>query len=231
LLISASWLHHANVDRLFSLWQAIYPNQYLTPTTEGLGTFAIPPGNLDTQWTSLEPFTFNGRGQFYTSASSWKISTFGYTYPEIQDWNQTPAQLKSNVSAAINRMYNPQGIPAKRAATPGAQTKAWSVALNVSKYDLQGERFIVRVFLGQIPENPEDWPLSSGCAGSSPTPGQWTISDHHRVFRSRFDEGLVGEWRQSDGCCSRGEVVGEQSELGCAEGKLSPQLILELTDL
>jgi tyrosinase len=134
--------------------------------TEGLGTFAIPPGNLDTQWTSLEPFTFNGRGQFYTSASSWKISTFGYTYPEIQDWNQTPAQLKSNVSAAINRMYNPQGIPAKRAATPGAQTKAWSVALNVSKYDLQGERFIVRVFLGQIPENPEDWPLSSGCAGS-----------------------------------------------------------------
>lgn len=165
-LLLNSWLHHANVDRLFSLWEAIYPNQYLTSAREGPGTFAIPPGNLDTQSTPLEPFSSNSRGQFYTSASSWKTSTFGYTYPEIQDWNQTPAQLKANVTATVNRMYNPQGTFPKRAATPGSQTKSWSVALNVSRFDLQGESFTVRVFLGDIPENSEDWPLSSECAGS-----------------------------------------------------------------
>jgi tyrosinase len=161
-----SWLHHANVDRIFTLWQSIFPHQYLAPMTEGPGTFALPPGTLDTQSTPLEPFSSNGQGKFYNSASSWKTSTFGYTYPEIQDWNQTPAQLKQNVSAIINRMYHPQGTFSKRGAPHVAQTKEWSVALNVSKYDLQGERFIVRVFLGQAPKKPEDWPFSSGCVGS-----------------------------------------------------------------
>jgi tyrosinase len=147
------------------MWQAIYPNQYLTQMVEGTGTYSLPPGTLDTQYTSLEPFTSNGRGQFYTSASSWKTNTFGYTYPEIQDWDQTPAQLKVNITATIARMYNSQ--PAfKRAAEPAAQTKAWSVALNVSRYDLQGEPFVIRVFLGQVPQNPEDWPISNTLAGS-----------------------------------------------------------------
>jgi tyrosinase len=132
---------------------------------EGTGTYSLPPGKLDTQYTSLEPFTSNGRGQFYTSASSWKTSTFGYTYPEIQDWDQTPAQLKANVTATIARMYNSQ--PAfKRAVGPAAQTKAWSVALNVSRYDLQGEPFVIRVFLSQVPQNPDDWPISNTLAGS-----------------------------------------------------------------
>jgi tyrosinase len=134
--------------------------------TEQQWTFTIPKGNLDTQWTLLEPFSSDGRGQFYTSASAWRMSTFGYTYPEIQDWNQTPAQLKLNVSTAINRMYSPNGPFFKRAIPSIANTKEWSVVLNVSKYDLQGERFIIRVFLGQIPENPGDWSFSSRCVGS-----------------------------------------------------------------
>ncbi|KAE9377099.1 Di-copper centre-containing protein [Stipitochalara longipes BDJ] len=159
------WLHHTNIDRLFAIWQAIHPNQYLTQMEEGTGTYTIPPGTLDTQYTSLEPFTSNGRDQFYTSASSWKTSTFGYTYPEISDWNQTPAQLKSNVTATISRMYNPQAS-AKRAASPGIQTKEWSIALNVSRYNLHGARFIIRVFLGQVPQNPEDWPICNSLSGS-----------------------------------------------------------------
>jgi tyrosinase len=161
-----SWLHHANVDRLFALWQSIYYNQYLTQMPEGQGTFTIPPGTPDTMNTLLEPFSSNGRGQFYTSSTAWKMNTFGYTYPEIQDWNQTPSQLQSNVIAVVNKMYNPQGTPTKRAATPGGLAKEWSVGLSVSKYDLEGERFIIRVFLGAVPENPEDWPFSNGCMGS-----------------------------------------------------------------
>jgi len=145
-----SWLHHANVDRLFALWQSIYYNQYLTQMPEGQGTFTIPPGTQDTMNTLLEPFSSNGRGQFYTSSTAWKMNTFGYTYPEIQDWNQTPSQLQSNVIAAVNKMYNPQSTPTKRAATPGGLAKEWSVGLSVSKYDLEGERFIIRVFLGAV---------------------------------------------------------------------------------
>ena len=117
--------------------------------------------------TFLEPFSSNGR-QFYTSSSAWQTSTFGYTYPELQDWSpSTPAQLRVNAIAAVNKLYNPNGA-FKRAGMPVALGKEWSVSLNVSKFDLKGERFIIRVFLGAVPRDPSQWAASSGCVGSVP---------------------------------------------------------------
>ena len=45
------WLHHANVDRMFALWQAINPNSYNVDATTQQPTYAIPAGThatLDT---------------------------------------------------------------------------------------------------------------------------------------------------------------------------------------
>lgn len=85
------------------------PDQYLKDSYDNYGTFSITPGTLDTTQTPLAPFTSNQRGQSYTSGSSRKLSTFRYTYPEIQDWNQSPAQLRANVTAQFNALYNPSG--------------------------------------------------------------------------------------------------------------------------
>ncbi|OWP06274.1 hypothetical protein B2J93_2512 [Marssonina coronariae] len=170
------WLHHANVDRLFALWQALNPEAYLTPQLDQSGTFSLAANNVHTASTPLEPFAADGDRPYFTSSSVRQISTFGYTYPEIQDWNQSPAQLKSNVTAAITTLYGPGGSKIKRRAgdapstdlLPGQPTREWSVGIRVSKFDLGGERFIIRLFLGAVPQDAGTWATDPGCVGSSP---------------------------------------------------------------
>ena len=41
------WLHHANVDRIFAIWQAIYPDSYTTPQADSAGTFTNTPGGTE----------------------------------------------------------------------------------------------------------------------------------------------------------------------------------------
>lgn len=36
-----------NVDRLFALWQAIYPNSHVTPQINTAGTFTDDPGTTE----------------------------------------------------------------------------------------------------------------------------------------------------------------------------------------
>lgn len=41
------WLHHTNVDRLFAIWQAIYPDSYTTPQADAEGTFTNAPDGTE----------------------------------------------------------------------------------------------------------------------------------------------------------------------------------------
>jgi tyrosinase len=167
------WLHHCNVDRLFAMWQAINPGSQMISSLEP-GTYSIPRNNLDTSLTPLYPFTSTAAGQLYTSQSSSNCSQFSYAYPEIEDWHQTPAELKSNVTAQINQMYDPNGlwkntppqISARSALKAGDVTREWSLACKVAKYDLNGEMFHIRMFLGDIPADPKDWSLSPTLVGT-----------------------------------------------------------------
>lgn len=164
------FLHHVNVDRLTALWQAMYPNSYLTPYVDKYGTYAIVPGSTDSLTTPLEPFSSNTQGTMYTSSTAQHMSTFGYSYPEIQDWNQSPTALKANVTAMINRVYNPNGSFTKRSRIEGRGTsvllKEWSVEIQVSKGDLDGAAYIVRLFLGDVPSDPSTWATASTMVGS-----------------------------------------------------------------
>lgn len=63
----------------------------------------------------LTPFHSDTGGTFYTSATARKTLTFGYSYPEVVDWNVTADQLSKNVRSAINKLYNPKGtIPTSK---------------------------------------------------------------------------------------------------------------------
>lgn len=97
------------------MWQAIYPDQYVTPQVNNYGTFTEGGGTLEDQNTNLTPFTSTTNGSaFWTAANSRDLKSFGYTYPEIQDWNQTPAQLQASVRTAVNNLYNPGGTTTSR---------------------------------------------------------------------------------------------------------------------
>jgi hypothetical protein len=173
-----SWLHHANVDRLFAIWEAMNPGNTMVSLQDSYGTFVIPRGTLEGLTTPLQPFSTTENGPWYDSTpESRSLKTFGYTYPEINDWNKTQDQQQKDAVATVNRMYNPNNAFSKRADNAEAQvacsnpsqcgqTREWSIALSVAKFDLFGERFIILFFLGDVPQDPA--PTSPRCVGSFP---------------------------------------------------------------
>ncbi|EAS28837.3 tyrosinase [Coccidioides immitis RS] len=99
------WLHHANVDRLLAMWQAIYPDSWVQPLASMSRTYVSSAGTVEDGNTPLAPFHSRGSA-FWTSNSARSTRAFGYTYPEIQDWGVSAAQLRSSVRQHANRLYN-----------------------------------------------------------------------------------------------------------------------------
>jgi tyrosinase len=113
------WLHHtyvssvravtrpvltpcSNVDRIFAIWQALYPNSYVVQETSQSGV-------VENVNTNLAPFHSNSNGAFHTSNTARNTANFGYAYPEVVDWNVSPSQLAQNVRTIVNHIYNPSG--------------------------------------------------------------------------------------------------------------------------
>jgi len=130
------WLHHANVDRLVAIWQALYPNSFTSPQVDEFGTFTNRPGAKEDINTPLTPFHSDTKGTFYTSATARKTFTFGYSYPEVVDWNVSTTQLSTNVKIAINKLYNPKGaISTRSRITRGMDIEERAVvSINDAKY-------------------------------------------------------------------------------------------------
>lgn len=96
----------------------------------------------DTQLTraALTPFHSDNSGTLYTSASARSIRSFGYSYPEIQDWGVSASQLSANVRQAVNALYNYDGRISKRDSNSGNAVSAaipmdyqWFVNIQVDR--------------------------------------------------------------------------------------------------
>jgi tyrosinase len=182
-----SWLHHANVDRIFALWQAIYPDSFIP--AEGLGdnygTFTIAPGTTEYSSTGLTPFTSSTTGSMYTSDTARALKNWGYTYPEISDWNQTTAQLTATVIAKVNALYNPSGASFRRKRHPRDMSSTtqyeWFVNIQVAKSDLQNSS-VIFIFLGEPPAVASTWKGASNLAGSLfvSVPPNYSMGDNKR---------------------------------------------------
>ncbi|KAJ3555446.1 hypothetical protein NM688_g2572 [Phlebia brevispora] len=101
----AFWMHHGNVERLFSIFQALNPADYKDwPEDRWLSAKGIvswfdhdPENDDDGTWTSsrdteenthspLTPFHKDTKGTVYDSDGCRYISDFGYAFEELQDW-------------------------------------------------------------------------------------------------------------------------------------------------
>jgi tyrosinase len=49
-----------------------------------------------------------------------------------------------------------------------SEIREWFVAISVSKFDLQGQRFTICIFVGDVPSNPDEWSTSPSCVGCFP---------------------------------------------------------------
>ncbi|KAI3343114.1 hypothetical protein F4824DRAFT_485829 [Ustulina deusta] len=92
------FLHHANVDRIFAMWQAIHNDTYVVPTAAVYATHTENQGAIEDIQTPLKPFFINDTS-FWTSDMVRDIETFGYTYTEVAN------KTREDVVAAINRLY------------------------------------------------------------------------------------------------------------------------------
>lgn len=127
-------MHHCNVDRLFAIWQAIYPDSWIVPEETEMETATIKSGDILTGETPLKPFHKNAAGDFWTSTTSRDVAAFGYTYPEIQ--GGTPASTRQ----AVNALYGSSsaGKIARRSEAEGnAMGKVVSRAFGRGTYGIQ----------------------------------------------------------------------------------------------
>jgi tyrosinase len=143
---------------LFALFEATHPTWWLPAAgfKDGGGTYTIAPGTIEYSNTSLTPFSQSADGTQWDSNGSRGLAPFGYSYPEIEDWHQTPSQLASNVTAQINALYNPSGTKSRRGVSLDTSTQEWFVNIAVDKCALD-KSFTVNIFLGNPPADPVAW--------------------------------------------------------------------------
>ncbi|GAW18089.1 hypothetical protein ANO14919_075600 [Xylariales sp. No.14919] len=92
------FLHHANVDRIFAMWQVIHNDTYVVPTAAVYASHTQNQGDIEDIQTPLKPFFVNDTS-FWTSDMARNLETFGYTYTEVSN------KTRGEVVAAINRLY------------------------------------------------------------------------------------------------------------------------------
>ena len=103
------FLHHANVDRVFALWQALYPESWIEPYPARYSTWTGNAGDMQSSTTPLSPFWSHGNIPT-TSDDIRDISILGYTYPELVEvqshhQNSTKPSRREKLVKIISEMY------------------------------------------------------------------------------------------------------------------------------
>ena len=99
----AFWLHHTNVDRLFALWQGLYPTSYGGSQVAPHNTWTIAKGTTQNAGSPLTPFHKNAAGAFWTTTDVRDTKVFKYTYPEFSRTNGD----KAAIASVVNKLYGP----------------------------------------------------------------------------------------------------------------------------
>ncbi|CAG8665142.1 207_t:CDS:2, partial [Dentiscutata heterogama] len=86
------FFHHVNVDRLFALWQEIFPDGWIQQNIDFNGTFTDEMYTTVDENTDLTPFR-KTKTEFWKSSDVRDIESLGYTYPQTQIFRKKPGKL------------------------------------------------------------------------------------------------------------------------------------------
>lgn len=190
------FLHHANVDRLFAMWQALYPSSWISPTPAIVNSYTTSVGEIQDSKTALTPFYAKSDGTFWDSDMVRDPKILGYSYQEVAGVSLTGGKadrkIQSRVRTAINKLYG-QPSPASLALKwrgglkPGMRIPAslvasgryreWIANIRVEKQGLGGP-FFIHLFLDNVPADSGTWAFADNLVG--------TMS----VFASPFVKGM-----------------------------------------
>ncbi|KAK4141580.1 uncharacterized protein C8A04DRAFT_13942 [Dichotomopilus funicola] len=109
------FLHHCMVDRIFALWQAIHPNQWVVPSQALLNSYTTRRGQEVNGQTPLTPFYKHENGTFWTADGIRDHTKLGYTYAELlrrssdtvlnSELAAEGAGQSQSVKHAVNQLY------------------------------------------------------------------------------------------------------------------------------
>ncbi|KAF5867520.1 putative tyrosinase protein [Botrytis fragariae] len=176
------WFHHANIDRLIALWQAVYPDTYVEPTQQRAGTFTIQAGSTQDQNSPLTPFHRDTSGNFFSSADVRNVERLGYSYPEIIN-HPDNTTLQQNI-AAIYASPRPASRNDKQPPQPHFHATTY-----------------VGVFLGKSSARPDEWAKDPAYVGMHATLGTQSMAPNDVIASSnvhltdalikKHDEGVL----------------------------------------
>ncbi|KIJ34106.1 hypothetical protein M422DRAFT_263906 [Sphaerobolus stellatus SS14] len=117
------WLHHANVDRIFALWQGVFfpttfqeiptnylamnPEEWITPKESRDGTYTRSKGDMEDEKSPLTPFRKTS-DSFWISDEVRSLDVFNYSYPELVEIRDLSHEERaSRVRVVVNALYSP----------------------------------------------------------------------------------------------------------------------------
>src|SRR6266480_3220044 len=161
------WMHHAMVDRCFALWQVTYPQTYVEPYAQSVPSYWYDVDQVLDETSNLLPFHSDAYGNFWTSDSVRNLTTFSYTYPELQSGNI------GDVVKAINTLYGSQLSGSvskhKRQTYSNNDTtsnpKQYIANIKTQKYAFDTS-YSIYFFLGKPSSDPAQWPFDSHLVGT-----------------------------------------------------------------
>lgn len=180
------WLHHTNVDRIFAIYQAAYPNKWLQQTAEVGSSMWYTSGSVMDSSSGLQPFHESSEGELWTSDDMRDTEIFNYVYDDL--YTQGAAPLINNLYADQGQDFeagsNEQGSLSRRTA-PGqasnlgeylgnlarprllsGKSTEYIASIEVDAMSMNGS-FTVFIFDGEFNEDDaSDWQCEENLIGS-----------------------------------------------------------------
>lgn len=99
------FLHHANVDRMLSLWSALNPTVWVSKGPVTGGTFTVAANAPVDANTPLTPFWDSQKG-YWASSEATITGKLGYTYPEFNGLDMgNPSAVQDAIAQVVNQLY------------------------------------------------------------------------------------------------------------------------------
>lgn len=103
------FLHHCMVDRLYTLWQVLNPESWISPEVARTNSYTTSVGQVLDATSSLTPFFASSNGTFWNSEMLRDPTILGYTYPEMAGISLSNMSSvlagRSRVASSINQLY------------------------------------------------------------------------------------------------------------------------------
>ncbi|PCH35881.1 Di-copper centre-containing protein [Wolfiporia cocos MD-104 SS10] len=142
---AASYLHHANVDRLASLWSAMNYKVQMSEIRKQQGMFAMKADSFVGQNTSFTPF-WGGKESYSASSSVHAHEGLYYSYPEFAGLGgKTSDEIKANIEWKVESLYGTR----KKTRLNVGRYYEWTLHFKFKRFEI-GRSFALLVFLEEV---------------------------------------------------------------------------------